>query len=131
MNKFAVIRVRGKTGIKRGIKRTLDILRLYNKNHLIILNESSTIPGMMQKIKDYVTWGEISQETFKELVKKRGRLPGNILLTDNYLKEKTHLGFDEFTKEFFQDKKSLSEIPGLKTFFRLKPPIGGFENQGV
>ena len=52
-------------------------------------------------------------------------------LTENYLKEKTKLSFDEFVKEFFNFKKNLKDVPGLKPFFRLKPPIKGFERKGI
>ena len=109
----------------------MDLLRLYNKNHLVIIDKNETNIGMLKRIKDFVTWGEISEETFRELLNKRGRLPGNMLLTEQYLKEKTNMSNDEFTKEFFSKKIQLKQVPGLKTFFRLKPPIGGFESQGI
>jgi|SRR3989338_3710431 len=131
MSKLAIIRLRGITGVRKEIKTTMDLLRLYNKHHLVILENSVQNIGMLKKIKDFVTWGEINEETFKELLKKRARLPGNMLLTEQYLKEKTQLSMDDFTKEFFSSKIQLKHVPGLKTFFRLKPPIGGFENQGI
>ena len=131
MNKFAIIRIRGKTGIRPDIKRTLDLLRLYNKHHCTIIEESVPNIGMLKKIKDFVTWGELNETTFKELLKKRGRLPGNKLLTEEYLKEKTKLQFDEFVKAFFSSQAQLNTIPGLRPFFRLKPPIGGFESPGI
>src|SRR3989344_2100258 len=131
MSKLAIIRIRGITGVKREIKGTMDMLRLYNKNHLVIVDKNETNIGMLKRIKDFVTWGEISEETFKELLKKRGRLPGSMLLTEQYLKEKTKFSSEEFAKEFFSKKIQLKQVPGLKTFFRLKPPIGGFESQGI
>ncbi|HLC63457.1 MAG TPA: 50S ribosomal protein L30 [Candidatus Nanoarchaeia archaeon] len=131
MSKLAIIRIRGITGVKREIKGTMDLLRLYNKNHLVIVDKNETNIGMLKRIKDFVTWGEISEETFKELLKKRGRLPGSMLLTEQYLKEKTKFSSEEFAKEFFSKKIQLKQVPGLKTFFRLKPPIGGFESQGI
>ena len=38
---------------------------------------------------------------------------------------------DNFFKNFFSNKKSLKDIPGLKRFFRLKPPLHGFERGGI
>jgi len=62
---------------------------------------------------------------------KRGRTAGNKLLTEEYLKDKFKAGLDDFTKEFFESKKTLKDVPGLKNFFRLNPPKGGFERKGI
>ena len=47
------------------------------------------------------------------------------------MKSKTKLNYIQFAKEIFEAKKSLKDIPGLKTYFRLKPPTGGFERKGI
>ncbi len=86
---------------------------------------------MLNKVKDFITWGEINEATFKELIKKRGKLPGKKPLTEQYLKDKTKLDFDSFTKEFFDFKKEIKDVPGLKPFFTLHPPIHGFERKGI
>ena len=58
---------------------------------------------MVKKVKDYVTWGEINEETLKELVKKRGEFVKQN--SDNYFE--------------FEKKK-------YKKFFRLSPPKKGY-----
>jgi len=131
MKKIAVIRIRGSTGIKKEIKDTMGMLRLYNKNHCVIINNSPNLIGMLRKVKDYVTWGEIDENTFKELLLNRGRIVGKKKLNEQYLKEKTKLSIEEFSKEFFNFKKTLKDVPGLKLYFRLKPPVKGFERKGI
>lgn len=131
MKRIGVVRIRGSIGIRKEIKDTMNMLRLYNKNHCIVITNSPNHIGMLRKIKDYVTWGEIDEKTFKELLSKRGKIMAKKNLTENYLKEKTKLSFDEFVKEFFNYKKNLKDVPGLKPFFRLKPPIKGFERKGI
>jgi large subunit ribosomal protein L30 len=131
MKKIAIIRIRGKIGVKKEIKDTLNLLRLYTQQYCVIVNNTPTITGMLKKVKDYVTWGEINEEAFKELLKARGRLSLKNQLTEQYLKEKLNLNYDEFTKEFFSFKKSLKDIPGMKLFFKLKPPIRGYERKGI
>ena len=125
---IAVVRVRGKIGIKRDIERTLHLLRLRKKNHCVILNLDKNIVGMLNKIKHYVTWGEIDKETLIQLLKKRGRIAGNKRLTDEYLKEKLNMDFDQLAEKMIEGKISLKDIPGIKPFFRLKPPTKGFKN---
>ena len=86
---------------------------------------------MLEKIKYYATWGEINPETFKALLEKRGKLAMKKNLTLQYLNQKLGLEFDTFTKEFFEFKKNLKDIPGLKLFFRLSPPRKGLEAKGI
>ena len=131
MRRIAVVRIRGSIGVRKEIKDTMHMLRLYNKNHCVIIDNSPKKVGMLRKAKDYVTWGEINEKTFKELLLKRGKTMGKKNLTENYLKEKTKLSMDEFVKEFFDFKKNLKDVPGLKLFFRLKPPLKGFERKGI
>ena len=76
--KLAVIRVRGETGIKSGIKVTLNMLSLYRKNFCIVVPKNKDYSGMVMKAKDYITWGEINNETLKELIKKRGEESGRV-----------------------------------------------------
>lgn len=131
MKRIAVVRVRGKVDVKKKIKDTLKMLRLYKANYCVVIKNNEIYLGMLKKTKDYISWGEINEETFKMLLEKRGRLPGNKLLTENYLKEKLKLNYEGFIKEFFEGKKELKDIPGLRLFFRLKPPERGHERGGV
>ncbi len=129
--RLAIIRIRGSIGVRKDIKDTLNMLRLYRKNSCVIIENNPHYVGMIKKAKDYITWGEISEEAFKQLLETRAKLPRNKNLTPDYLKEKTNLTFEQFTKEFFLFKKELKDIPGLKLFFRLKPPTKGFERKGI
>lgn len=131
MGKIAIVRIRGRMGIKKSIKDTLNMLRLYNKHHCIVIEGKPSYVGMLKQVKDYVTWGEIDEKTFHMLLKERGRIVGNKKLTEAYFKEKVNLTFNEFTKEFFSSKKTLKDVPGLKPFFKLKPPLRGFERGGI
>ena len=129
--KFAVIQVRGVLGMTTKFKDTLQFLKWLKKNSCVVIDDDRTSLGMLIKLKDYITWGEIDQTTFKELLEKRGRIVGNKLLTEEYLKSKVKMGFDDFTNNFFNKKIKLKEIPGMKTYFRLTPPRGGFDRAGI
>jgi large subunit ribosomal protein L30 len=83
---------------------------------------------MLQKAKDYITWGEVSEETFKKLVSERARLPGNKRVTDEYVKENTdYASVDDLAVAIFNGETTLKES-GLKPIFRLAPPKKGYEN---
>ena len=110
MRKIAVIRIRGSFGVRKEIKDTMNLMRLHNKNHCVVINNLPNYIGMLKKIKDYVTWGEIDEKTFRELLLKRGRITGNKGLTESYIKEKAKLSVDELIMEFFSFKKELKEL---------------------
>ncbi len=131
MNRIVIIRIRGKNHVQKKVADTLKMLRLYKPNGCVVVPNNPVYLGMIKKVKDYITWGEIDQDTFTMLLTKRGKIMGDKPLEENYLKEKTKLGFSEFIKEYFEGKKELKDIPGFKTFFRLCPPSKGYERKGI
>ncbi len=132
MNKrLAVLRIRGSIGVDKKIQDTLNMLRLYRKNYCSIVPNNHSYIGMLSRVKDYVTWGEIDKETFKLLLEKRGKIVGNKSLNEHYVKEKSGLNIEQFSEDFLQQKKDFKDIPGIKQFFRLKPPTKGFERGGI
>jgi large subunit ribosomal protein L30 len=125
---FAVIRVRGSVNIKPDIKHTLKLLRLNKVNHCVIIEENDVMKGMLQVIKDYVTWGEIEKENLHKLIKSRGRLQGDKNLTDQYIKSSTSIdNIDKLSESIFKNKFIYKDIPEIKPLFRLNPPKKGYE----
>jgi large subunit ribosomal protein L30 len=72
--KLAIIRIRGQIGIKKPIKDTMEMLKIYRKNYCTVVDKNSCFVGMAKKIKDYATYGEIDSETYKLLIEKRGEI---------------------------------------------------------
>jgi large subunit ribosomal protein L30 len=116
---YAVIRVRGKIHVKKEIKDTLNILRLNRVNHCVLIPKTPRMEGMIKKVKDWVTWGEISQKTLEILISKRGRLLGNKKPEGKELKDI----LDKIKKE-----ETLKSVKNLKPVFRLNPPRKGYKN---
>jgi len=126
--RLAIIRLRGSVGIREEVEDTLKILRLHKVHHAVIIDNSPSYLGMLQKVKDYVTWGEINAETLAAMIKKRGRLVGDKKLTDEIVQKYTqYKTIEEFAKAIIEFKAELSDIPKLKPVFRLHPPKGGLK----
>lgn len=124
---IAAIRIRGRTGIKSDIEDTLKMLRLNRINHAVILEETPSYQGMLRKAKDYITWGEIEEKTLTNVINKRGKLPGGVTVTDEYLTDNTdYSSVDELSKAVIDGVK-LEEV-GIKPVFRLHPPRKGYNN---
>ncbi len=125
---LAVIRVRGTTGLTPAARKANELMRLHHINHMVLLNESATLKGMLQSAKDYITWGEIDRETLTEVLKTRALLEGRKNLTEEYLKEKMRIEtFSELSQQLIDGKLKYKDIPGIIPVLRMHPPKGGYE----
>lgn len=111
---IAAVRIRGATTMGREMRDTLAMLRLKRKNHCVLLRGTDSARGMLQKAKDYITFGEISDAVLKKLVAKRGRVEGNKKLSAEQA--------EKSASEILKSGKSAM----LKPVFRLTPASGGF-----
>lgn len=68
---LAAIRVRGQVDVPEKISATLDSLGLRKRNQLVLIQEDNDAhKGMLNKAKDYIAYGEISEELAEELQEK-------------------------------------------------------------
>ena len=115
--KIVIVRVRGTIDAKNDIDRTLNQLRLYKKNYCVVVPGNESYAGMVNKVNDYVTWGDLDEETYNLLVDKKG----------------------EEYKGRVSDKKGKVKYNGflaikgkkIKKFFRLNSPRKGFGRKGI
>jgi large subunit ribosomal protein L30 len=124
---LALIRLRGNVGIRKEFEYVFKLLHLTRKNHVTLLEETESSLGMIRKIKDYSTWGEVTLETLSLLLKKRGRLQGNKKLTNDYVKNE--LGFSsiaELAQAIYTSDINFWKLSNIKPIFRLHPPRKGF-----
>ncbi len=125
---YVVIRVRGIPDVNRDIEHTMDLLGLNRVNHAVVVPETDSIKGMLQKAKDYVTWGEIDQETLAAMIRARGRVAGDSPVTDDFLKEKSEFAtVDDMAKAIIENDYRMKDVEGAKPVFRLHPPVKGYE----
>ena len=125
---YAVVRVRGNINVRKSIKDTLKMLRLNRINHCVIIPESKEYNGMLKKVKDYVTWGEITEELLKEILISRGKLMGDKPLNDKYIKSSSQFkSLTNFSEAIIKGKAKLTDLRDIKPVIRLHPPRKGYE----
>jgi large subunit ribosomal protein L30 len=125
---YAIVQVRGVVNTRREIKDTLKMLRLHHINHCVLVPETPEYLGMIRKVKDYIAYGEVDEETLATILETRGRLEGNDLLTDEYIKTHSRFGsIGEFARALKTGEASVKDIPGLKPVLRLHPPRKGLK----
>ncbi|MBI2659667.1 50S ribosomal protein L30 [Candidatus Woesearchaeota archaeon] len=115
--KLAAIRVRGIVGMNQRVESTLSMLKLYRKNYCTVISGNPSCVGMLKKVKDYVTWGEINEETFNALVGKRGEE-----FKDRETDAAGKIRYNDFITA---DGKK------IKKYFRLNAPRKGFGRKGL
>ena len=124
---WAVVRVRGSVNVNPKIKETMKLMKLSRVNHCVIIPENETYTGMLNIIKDYVTWGEIDSETTELLLESSGKSSGNSAFSKKHLKETSFKTMKALAKGLTEGKVVMRDVPGLKPLFRLHPPRKGYE----
>jgi large subunit ribosomal protein L30 len=123
---FVLVQIRGTVNTRGDIKDTLKMLRLHHINHCVLIPDTPAYIGMIYKVKDYIAWGEVDAEVLVELLRNRGRLTGNVHLTDAYIKENSqYADINEFALSLAKGEARMTDIPGLKPVLRLHPPRKG------
>ena len=122
-----VVRIRGGVDAQKTVEATLEMLRMEHNNYATILKESSSYIGMLRKAKDFITWGEPDVETVKTLLEKRGKLTGDVKITDEALKELGHESIEKLANAIVSGDVEFSQLNGVKPFFRMHPPKKGFK----
>tara|TARA_B100000965_G_scaffold230395_1_gene192928 strand:+ start:725 stop:1195 length:471 start_codon:yes stop_codon:yes gene_type:complete len=120
-----VIRARSDRGVERSIRETMSMLNLTKVNHATIIPDRPTYAGMLQKAKDFVTWGEVDAKTIATLLRERGRMSGDKPVTDDAISSGSEYeSIDSFASALASGDATMKSVEGLKPVLRLHPPRG-------
>jgi large subunit ribosomal protein L30 len=126
-----IVRLRGTFAVPHHIERTLLSLRLVNKFNATLAKNSPSMIGMLRQVKDYVTWGGVEPTDVATLLKERGKVNGEIPLTNEFAKDMfAKDSIDSLATALATGEISLQSLwkKGVKPVFRLRPPSGGFKS---
>jgi large subunit ribosomal protein L30 len=113
---YAAIRLRGKPGTRQKIIDTLEMLNLKNKFNCALVPENESYDGMLKKVKNFVTWGEVDEDTLVKLILKRGSKESGEEIDEDEA--------EEMAGELMDGEK-MQDVD-LKPNLRLTPPSKGF-----
>lgn len=108
-----VIRISGMVDVPKEINETLYRLRLRRKYSAVLIKPTVENLKLLKHIRNFVAYGDINQETLKELIEKRA-VSNKKIDSSKIISE--------------LDKKDLKDI-NIKPFFRLHPPRGGIKSK--
>lgn len=126
---LVAIRIDGAPNVRAPEELTLNSLRMKTRFSTVLLRDDPSVRGMLQRIKDHVTWAEARKEDIKLLLSNRARTTEGLGLTSKFLKKKSELaGVSELVSYLQSGKLTLAKLRemGIEPCFRLHPPRGGF-----
>lgn len=82
----------------------------------MVFQDTPSLRGMLQKVKDYITWGEITAEMYGKLLEQQGELWQG--------RETDRKGKYTYNYKEVNGKK-------YKTYFGMKSPRKGFGRKGI
>ncbi|MBS3099966.1 uL30 family ribosomal protein [Candidatus Pacearchaeota archaeon] len=114
---IAVIRIHGMVDMNERLENTLSRMRLRRKYACTLIPENKVTLGMLKKVRSFVAYGDINDETLVELIAKRGKLL-----------DKTKKIDAKKIAELIQKNENFEDT-GIKPFFRLHPPRKGINSK--
>ncbi len=126
---IAVVKVRGSVNLNPETRETLRLLMLFKPNNMTLVPEEKQFMKMVEKVKDYVTFGKIDASVLAKVLEKRGRI-GNKPITEEDLKRLKVGSYAELAEAILSGKMTFKQA-GISRVFRLKPPRKGYERKGI
>ncbi|OLC24049.1 MAG: 50S ribosomal protein L30 [Thaumarchaeota archaeon 13_1_40CM_3_50_5] len=125
---YLVVRIKGTVNIPRWAQATLGCLNLDKRFRATVVPESEQYLGMLRRVKDEVAWTKADAGIVKELLEKRGRKTGYKPITKSDL-PKEYKGMDDLAAAIAENKVAITKLEGIKPWFALSPPKGGFKRK--
>lgn len=117
---LAVVRLRGRFGLRPARIQTMEFLNLGRVHHCTLISATPSYKGMLQEAKDYITWGPVSAAVVEKMVVKRGCINGKLLREVKKPEEIKAIVAKIMAGE------SLKSV-GIDRTFRLNSPSKGLE----
>ncbi len=125
---YLVVRIKGTVNIPRWAQATLDGLNLDKRFRATVVPESEEYLGMLRRVKEEVAWTKADASIVKELLEKRGRKTGYKPISKSDL-PKEYKSIDDLATAIAENKVAISKLEGIKPWFALSPPKGGFKRK--
>ena len=123
---YLVVRMRGTVNVPYWADTTLESLNLAKKFRATIVPESTEYSGMLNRVRQLVAWCRVDNDTVKALLDKKGRKTASQVLKESDI-PKEYSNLDKLADDIANDAVVFSKLEGIKPWFALNPPRGGFK----
>jgi len=122
-----VVRIRGTINVREPVKKVLEQLHLTKRFRATIIPDTPDYRGMLKLAKDHIAWCPVDASFISKLIEKRGRKEGWKPLSLKEIEKMNFKSFSDIVRSLENGEISLKEVKGIKPFFALSPPKGGFK----
>ena len=126
---LVAVRVRGVVSAQKEVRETLELLHLTHTNHAILVDSRPAYLGMLQRVNNYVTYGEPTKEIVAAMLQKRGKMTGGKKLTDEFIQKAGYTSIDDLAEAIVNCKVAFQKLPDTQPLFRLHPPSKGYKGK--
>jgi large subunit ribosomal protein L30 len=123
---YGIVRVRGDADTPADVGDTFDMLNLPQTNAFTVVPEEDTYRGMVQKVNDYVAYGEPDSETVALLLKERGETLEGGDVDEEFAAEQGYDSVNDLAEAVVSGETTLREA-GIDPTVRLHPPRKGHD----
>jgi large subunit ribosomal protein L30 len=122
-----VLNIHGAINSSDPVRKALEELKVVKRFSASVVPGDASALGALKLCKEHVAWAPVDVALLAELLKKRGMVSTTKSLDSTSLKKMGYKDHDELAAKIVKDEMRLSAIEGLRPFFRLAPPRGGFK----
>lgn len=127
MTLYLVVNLHGKINSPGPIRKALVEMKVERKFTATVLPDDLQTMGMLKLCKDYLAWCPVDPEMLTALLEKRGMATESRRLGDEDLAKLGVKKHKELAEKILKGNARLSSMDGIRPFFRLGPPKGGFK----
>jgi large subunit ribosomal protein L30 len=122
-----VLNIHGAINSSGPVRKALGELKVIRKFTASVVTDDVSTVGSLKLCKDYVAWAPVEPELLATLLKKRGMATETKELDAAALKKMGYKKHDDLAEKMLKEQIRLSAVDGMRPFFRLAPPKGGFK----
>lgn len=122
-----VVNLHGMINSPAPVRKALEELKVSRKFSASVVTDDAPTVGMLKLCKDRVAWAPVDVEFLAVLLKQRGMVTSEKVLDAASLKKLGYKSHEGLAEKMVKDQLRLSAIEGIRPFFRLAPPKGGFK----
>jgi large subunit ribosomal protein L30 len=122
-----VLNLHGAINSSRPVRKALEELKVVRRFSASVVPGDPSTLGTLKLCKDHVAWAPIDVDLLAVLLKRRGMVSATKALDSASLKKMGYGDYKDLAARMVSKEIRLSAVKGLKPFFRLAPPKGGFK----
>jgi len=127
MGLLLAVNLHGLINVPNDARSSLRELQIYKRFSATVLKDDPSTLGLLDRCRDYVAWTPIKKELLTSLLKSRARVSERRRLDKTAFKEIGYKGPEELASKMLEGELRLSSVRGVRPFFNLAPPRGGFK----